>query len=59
VLAPFIAGAIIGVLSECASARLPDDTPEQAAEFMLATLGVPREEAAAIARKKLPPLPPE
>ena len=59
VLAAFIGGAIIGVLSECATVTLPDDTPEQAAEFLLATLGVPREEAAVIARRKLPRLRPE
>lgn len=59
VLAAFIGGAIVGVLSEWATAKLPGDTPEQAAEFLLATIGVPREDAAVIARKKLPPLPPQ
>lgn len=58
VLAAFIGGAVLGVLSDSATHALPDDTPEKAAELLLVTLGVPADEAARIARCELPPLPP-
>lgn len=59
VLVAFVGGAILGVLSDGATRELPEDAPEQAAELLLATLGVPRDEAAIIAHRRLPSLPPE
>jgi AcrR family transcriptional regulator len=59
VLAAFISGAILGVLSDPATSDLRGDTAEKVAELLLVTLGVPRAEAIGIARRRLPPLAPE
>lgn len=57
-LASYLTGAIAGVVSERVEGNLGPEADRAAAELFLVTLGVPRQEAAAIARRPLPPLDP-
>jgi AcrR family transcriptional regulator len=56
VVASFLTGAIAGVVSERVDGRLGPDADRMAAQLLLITLGVPRDEAASIAAQPLPPL---
>jgi AcrR family transcriptional regulator len=54
VAAAFLTGAIAGIVSERVAGALGEDAESDATELFLVTLGVPREEAAAIAHAPLP-----
>jgi AcrR family transcriptional regulator len=55
-LSSFLTGAVTGVISERVSGRLGPEADHVAAELFLVTLGVPRSDAAAIARRPIPAL---
>jgi AcrR family transcriptional regulator len=58
-LSSFLTGAVTGVISERVAGRLGPEADHVAAELFLVTLGVPRADAAAIARRPIPALDPE